>query len=153
MTKLFAIDPGTQSCGWAIYEENHLIDSGVIKAYGSDIMVRCEGVSKELFYEISVRQPDLVICEKPLKRGRGAQSGHIHILVHLCGMIHGILSNHSIKFKYIEVMKWKGALPKDIHQPRILRDIKDKYSIDLEGKSEDEIDAAGLGDWFLTKSS
>lgn len=129
-----------------------LIDSGTIKAYGGDSMKRCEGVSKELFYEIGVSQPDLVICEKPLKRGRGAASGHIHVLVHLCGMLHGILSQHSIKFKYIEVMQWKGTLPKEIHHPRIIRDIKEKYNFDISKKSEDAIDAIGLGHWYLTKA-
>ena len=156
MKKLFAIDPGTNSCGWSFYEkdaEYKLIDSGTIEGHGSNAMERSEMISKELFYEISMKQADLVICEKPLKRGPGGRSGHIHVLVHFCGMIHGLLANHSIKFKYIEVMKWKGALTKEIHHPRIIRDIKEKYSGDLTGRSEDEIDAAGLGYWFIKNSS
>jgi len=116
-------------------------------------MARCEAIAKDIFYEASFRQPDAVFCEKPLKRGSGTASGHIHILVHFCGMIHGILSQHSIPFEYVEVAKWKGALPKDVHHPRILRNIKEEYGIDLRGKSEDEIDAIGLGYWITFKSS
>jgi len=106
-----------------------------------------------LLYEVCTKQPDLVICEKPLKRGPGARSGHIFVLFHLVGMIHGTLYQRDIPFKLIEVAKWKGSLPKEIHHPRIIKKIKEKYDINLEGESPDKIDAIGLGEWYVTNFS
>jgi len=147
--KIFAIDPGTQDCGFSYYEDGKLKERGHIKSRGEEVYARCEKIYKELFYEISATQPDLVICERPLKNGPGARSGHIFVLHHFCGMLHGILAHHAIPFKYVEVSAWKGNLPKSIHHPRIIAAVKKSFNINLADESEDTIDAVGLGHWYV----
>jgi hypothetical protein len=147
--KVFAVDPGTQDLGYSVYVDGKIDDFGKISARDSNPYKRCEAILKELFLEICQAKPDLVVCEKPLKRGPGGRSGYIFVLHHFCGMLHGVLTEHNIPFKYVEVMEWKGSLPKNIHHPRIKRNILAEYKIDIEKESEDTIDAIGLGHWFI----
>jgi len=146
MSKLFTIDPGTQRCGWAVFDDGVLGETGLITDTG-DKFDRCSSIAKQLYYLVSYHQPDKVLTEYPHKGGAGAKSMHITILFHLCGMIHAYMNHIDVEMEFVEPMQWKGQVPKDKHQPKIIRKVKSKYGIDISEWAEDTIDAVGIGMW------
>ncbi len=68
--KLFAIDPGTQKLGWAMFNERSLEESGLIEDTGEPFE-RCSAIARAVYYQVSFLQPDKVICEYPHKGGPG----------------------------------------------------------------------------------
>lgn len=144
--KTFYIDPGTSKCGWAFFNDGVLEASGLITESG-DKFERCSSIAKTLFYLVSLHQPHRVVCEYPHKGGAGAKSMHITILFHLCGMIHGYMDHIDVLVEFVEPSRWKGQVPKDKHQPKIIRKLKAKYGVDGSEYAEDTLDAIGIGLW------
>ena len=150
--KILAIDPSTSSCGWAIFDKDELVGKGVVQpARDLSALKRCEVVANTLHFTMVAEQPHIIVCEYPHKGGPGMKSKTITILFHLCGMIHGMAKSSHLPIQFVEPIKWKGNIPKAVHQRRVIPKIEKKYGVSLSGESGDTIDAIALGDWFLTE--
>ena len=150
--KILSIDPSTSSCGYAVFDDGKLIEKGVIKPSGSETALkRCEIVGNALHFTMVAEQPHIIVCEYPHKGGPGMKSKSITVLFHFCGMLHGIALSSHINISFIEPNKWKGNIPKAVHQKRMIPIYEKKYDIELDGLSSDIVDAIGIGDWYLSK--
>lgn len=146
---LLAIDPSTTSTGWAMFEDDKLVRKGCIKGSGGTPIERAANVARGIEDKINLYHPTHIISEYPHKGGPGMKSKTITILFHLCGAIHGLAIAYDLDVEFIEPIKWKGNIPKKIHQPRIIKRVKKRYDIDISEENNDVIDAVGIGDWFL----
>lgn len=147
--KILAIDPSTTSCGYAVFKDDDLTDWGVISNTDKSSFIRSEHIANALHFVMVSEQPHLIVCEYPHKGGIGAKTMSIATLFHFCGMVHGMAKSSKLPIKFVEPIKWKGNIPKEIHQKRVIPKLEEKYDIKLEGESSDLIDAVALGDWFL----
>lgn len=147
--KILSIDPSTTSCGYAVFDNNELTDWGVISNTSKEPLIRSEHISNALHFVMVTEQPHMIICEYPHKGGIGAKTMSIAALFHFCGMIHGMAKSSKLPIKFVEPSKWKGNIPKAVHQKRILPELEKKYGIELVGESNDIVDAIAIGDWFL----
>jgi len=146
--KLFAIDPGTSKSGWAFFDDGVLIECGLVTDEG-DPFDRCESIARTLYYLVSSHQPTRVLCEYPHKGGPGMRSKNITILFHFCGMIQAYMNHIQVPVEFIEPAIWKGQVPKDKHQPKIIKKVKQKYDMDASDWKEDVVDAVGIGMWDI----
>lgn len=144
--KLFVVDAGTSKLGWAFFDDGVLTESGLVTDEGRPFE-RCESIARTVFYLVSSLQATRVVCEYPHKGGSGWKSGHITILFHLCGMLQFAMNHIAVPIEFILPMEWKGQVPKDKHQPKIIKKAMTKYGMDIEGYVEDTIDAIGIGLW------
>lgn len=150
MSKLFTIDPGTSATGWALFENNSLIEWGHITEKG-DPFDRCSAISKALYYLVSYHQPDMVVSEYPHKGGPGMRAKSITILFHFCGMLHAYMNHIQVPIRFIEPSVWKGQVSKKIDHPKIIKKIRNTYGTDVSEVSGDTLDALGIGWWWLNE--
>jgi len=149
--KILAIDPSTTSCGWALFNNGVLEEWGEISNTGDNAFMRSEVIINQLHFIMVGESPDFIISEYPHKGGPGMKSKSITVLFHFCGMLHGIALSSHINISFIEPNKWKGNIPKAVHQKRMIPIYEKKYDIELDGLSSDIVDAIGIGDWYLSK--
>ena len=149
--KILSIDPSTTSCGYAVFDNDVLMEKGVIKPSGATAMKRAEVVANALNFTMVAEQPHLIVCEYPHKGGPGMKAKTITILFHLCGIIHGMAKVGKYPIEFIEPIKWKGNIPKAVHQRRVIPKLEEKYNTILSGESDDIVDAVALGDWYLNR--
>lgn len=172
--KILAIDPSLLHCGWAILKltcdiaEHCNIDipHGTIRlqAYGTikapkelkeeEIVIRIAFVLSELdkvpwpgIQRIVIEQPESWGAYKSLA---SSHSGSLLLLNLLTGAIVGWALNQTCRVGdeeiiLVKVSKWKGQLPKTVTQSRMEK----KYNVKFA--TNDEADATGLGDWYLTQ--
>jgi len=149
--KIIAIDPGTHALGYAVFDKNILKNKGKITDNNETAFKRCEFICNNLFSIITEEAPDKIVCEYPIKGGPGRSSMRITIVYHLVGMIHAYGLINGLEVEFVVANKWKGQLPKEVHHPRIIRDILKEYDINIEKESPDTVDAIGLGMWYVTR--
>ena len=106
MDKLLSLDASTTSTGWAIFEEDKLIDYGKICPLKSlDWRERIAAISESLIEIIEKYKPNKIVIEDvPLKKGG------MKILVQLgaCqGMIICLAEKYNIHITYISVGSWR----------------------------------------------
>jgi len=147
--KIFSIDPSTVSCGFAVSDGDEMLERGLFTAESTVAPFdRCSSIAKAIFYTASYHQPDRVVCEYPHKSGPGMKTKRITILFHLCGMIHSLMNHIDVPIEFVEPIKWKGNQPKEAHHPKIIRNAKNIYGIDVSKDTGDTIDAIGLVIWY-----
>jgi len=93
---------------------------------------------------------DVAVIEQPqlwgaYKSVASAQSGALLSLHILVGALFWYCNKNFFRTKLIPVSVWKGQLPKRVTKKRM----ETKY--DVKFATDDESDACGLGDYYLTK--
>jgi Holliday junction resolvasome RuvABC endonuclease subunit len=106
MDKILSLDASTTSTGWAVFEENKLIDYGKIcPSQSLDWRERISLISKELTNIIEKYKPNKIAIEDvPLKKGG------MKILVQLgaCqGIVIALAEIYNINVTYITVGSWR----------------------------------------------
>jgi len=154
--KLLAVDPSINSLGWAIFDDEKLVRSGVLLSSADDkrnpsledrmstMIRRLDAVCQEEFL-------DTVIIEQPQSWGayKSVASTHsgslliLHIFVGALWAWGFTLGIGDRGAKLIKVHTWKGQIPKTLTYKRV---------VELYGGSPqkyDESDAIGLGTWYI----
>lgn len=148
-----SLDPGTKRTGWAYWQDDRLVEWGLITA--KDISttgwwLRSQLMSHRVMVQAMKFDPAVVLSEFPqeMNGGRGAvalASGAVRKLAAFVGMVEGRLSTQDIRLEVVEPMTWKGQLPKDITVKRVRRDYP-QVPADLYS---DVYDAIGIGRWRI----
>ncbi len=150
------IDPGLGGTGWALWSREtfddlcHPINSGSISFDRQDRpwWWTCNEIAcrvAELARQMSVFN---VYAELPkfMEGGKGlatARDGDLIKLTAVFGAIIGAAcNNQSRQFCPVPIQEWKGNMPKDVFEPRILAKLKGWKPTT---KTSHEIDAVGIG--------
>lgn len=138
---LIAIDPGKTS-GFAVYISGKLVEARAIK-------------EKELLNQ-KPAGGGVLVCELPVVyASRNVPANDLIALAVVVGDIAGNYRRHGFETVLVTPRTWKGTVPKEIHNRRVLRQLTEQERSILpkrpRAKNYDHnmIDAVGLGLWFL----
>lgn len=107
--RLLAIDPGGACLGWAYFIDRRLVGCGLSRSKAKSLAGRIE----DHLSELDTASVEAVVCERMVWRGRSAKSGPQDLMD--LNIIAGRLGT-----VWVTPEQWKGCVPKEIHQPRIL---------------------------------
>ena len=158
--RYFAIDPGLSGTGWAEFKDGKPTRCGVIypKSQTSDLWEeKAEYIADqllqdwfqvtELAYRSALRRIHVYI-EMPQQmvsaRGLAAQGGAVYKLAFLVGYLARAV--HPCRVHAITVNQWKGQLPKDVVERRIIKTLGTERCTQLNIRTH-AWDAVGLGLW------
>lgn len=149
MTHLIAIDPGTYSTGYAVFnEKKELIDANIFVPRPTRLSwcARCEQLHRMLINLFTGYKPDSIAIEYPafFQLNATAASGALVQLSVFAGIVYGAASRHTPCVQLVPVHEWKGQLSKVIVIERIKKHI-DKSCLDKIQPKKDAWDAIGIG--------
>jgi hypothetical protein len=140
---VMAIDPGINT-GWAYFGDGHLHDCGIHTGYDDPPML---GLA-----------PCVCVLERPVIYPHAQQTARpadIIKLAILMGDLRGFYRRAGYDIHEVEPRKWKGTVPKAIHQPRIIGLLStheldnipriNKSKANPLGYDNNTLDAIGLG--------
>lgn len=137
--RLLAIDPGTKSTGFAIFED------GLVHVSRATLLSCADTDAALCTFE---PYADIIVCEVPQVYPRSkADPNDLIKLALLAGALVAKWPAHSKVLVYPR--EWKNQVPKKIHNARTLAKLTPSELRLCEGLSHDEIDAVGLGLWYL----
>jgi hypothetical protein len=142
---LVAIDPGGTT-GWAAFHSCVLIAAGFTENPYEviDLLPR------------AARDPDCVVIELPQHRSRKSKNfADIITLAVLVGELKNMWRDRCHAVEPVWPTTWKGSVPKDIHNDRVLEKLSPKERDVLQKSprakkfNHNMIDAVGIGLWKL----
>lgn len=106
--KILAFDQSSRLSGWAIFDENEYVDSGVIDKHKiTDSDKRIADMGLAIYKKIKEVSPDLIIAEGIQNQSNTAT---VILLARLQGMILGYCAAHKIRVEILGVSTWRSAL-------------------------------------------
>lgn len=103
------LDLSTKSTGYSVFENQNLLDYGVIKAYESDWRERLYHQATELGEILDQYSPECVYIEDvPLSLNGGAKI--VLMLGAMQGIIYGLGASKNIPMKFIQPSVWRSPL-------------------------------------------
>lgn len=145
--KLLTFDPGRMT-GWARFVDNQLVEAGTMKPYEHGVRAAFEDADVP---DIA----DLVVIENPRwypHKTKGDVNELLDLAV-LVGQLEGFFEK--TKVELVSPRTWKGTVPKEIHNRRVLAALRPEELAVLpkrpRAKDYDHnmTDAVGLGLWKL----
>lgn len=142
MTSFFTVDPGGPELGWAAWQDGVLVACGLSRTKAKTWQLRAVN-HRAVLDALGAYVTDDVLTECMRVRG-GNGRGNPQILVELNG-----IAGH-VGTSWVEPGMWKGAVPKEVHQPRILATLTEAeralvMRVLPAGKRHNTIDAVGIG--------
>jgi len=150
--RILAIDPGVRVLGWAVVDQG----DGVLLSCGIAMCKRPADLAMLVAQipSVSTDLGDVVICEKMTIRKNDTRCVPSVLLdVQLVGAALSALRASPHTPEFVTPMEWKGAVPKEIHQARILDNLSDteRALIDISSPRQsikhNIIDAVGIAKW------
>lgn len=142
--RLLACDPGKHAVGLSVWDDGKLL-----------YVEYCEFEDyRGLAAELLDMAPDVVVCEVPqVYPGFREQDPNDLIEVSL---VAGVCLSCAVKSIVVRPHAWKGGVPKDIHNKRVLAKLDAAgralvAAIKPASKRHNAIDGVGLGQWYLEK--
>lgn len=155
--RFYSIDPGLAGTGWAEWDGGRApVRVGVIRANRSkaELAVRCEDIARQMVQIIHEgRYPPAktdthVTLEMPQHmvniKGIAAQAGSVYKLTFLVGYLAKAV--YPCIVHVVTPGEWKGQLPKDVVQRRIIKHLGMRTCVKLNIRSH-AWDAVGIGLW------
>lgn len=153
--KMLALDQSTRVSGWAFFEDNQYVESGVVNLSKSelDTYERSFEMAKALWRIIKKYKPDNLIIEETQQQSNVQV---VIVLARLQGMLIGYAEAHGVKTHIITPSSWRAALHyrqgKGIKREELKQQsldyVKNKYGFSC---SEDENEAIAIGDAAIIK--
>ena len=144
MGALIAIDPG-RTTGWALFLFGELESAG----WKTDQEMLLEPIHSASYADVVLEVPRIYP-----RKGKGDQNDLIDLAV-LVGDLRGYYRRRGGNVLLVPPRKWKGTVPKGIHNERVLDALKSHEKKRLprrpRAKEYDHnmVDAVGLGLWKL----
>lgn len=146
LKKMMAVDPGLNGTGWAIFLGKKLVDFGVL-TFRQDLPWE----ERAMMYGASVKSLATyhkvigIHCEYPafFESAGGtmvAKKGDLLKLTSLVGLFWGMV--YPVPFYLVPVAQWKGQLPKEVVNRRIISILGEKQCEKIKTHAWD---AVGIG--------
>ena len=149
MSKVLSFDQSTRVSGWAYFEDNKYIESGVIDMSKTKLETdkRSFEMAKELWKIIRKYNPD-ILCIEDVQNQSNAKT--MIVLARLAGMIIGYAEAHKIDIYIITSTQWRSMLDfklgagvkREELKQQSIDYVKETYGVDVP---EDEAEAIALG--------
>ena len=152
LARILAIDPGVRVVGWAVVDGG----DGVLVSCGIAMCKRPVDLAMLITQlpSVSTELGDTVICEKMTIRKNDSRCVPSVLLdVQLVGAALAAMRAYPGVPEFATPMEWKGAVPKNIHQARILDNLSETeramidFSSPRESIKHNIIDAVGIAKW------
>lgn len=156
--KILFLDLSTKSTGWAVGEDEKLIDYGCVTSSSQNIFKRISVMQKFINEQIEKHQIEKIVAEEV--RPDVPNSHTFKVLTWLQGIIiyEAYLKNNRIDYEFIQANSWRSKI--GIHTgPKIKREelkkadidyVKNKYGISA---NDDVCDAICLLDSYYIKDN
>ena len=152
-----AIDPGIRGCGCAVFRENELIDAAYVTnpEKTGHLTAECVSMARAVrhfvFEAIGLPAALTVVLEWPRAYQPGKQTGDQNDLLPLAGVDGAIAALLGGAIITVHPDAWKGQVPKDVMNARVLERLTAIECARLPRKprartySHDMLDAVGVG--------
>jgi hypothetical protein len=147
MSTSLSIDPGVKDTGFALFEGGRLVDCGVLSFKG-----RTDDFNEVIaFYQSELADmrdmASLILCERMQFRF-GNERANPQRIIDL-NLLAGALGRDI----WVKPQEWKGSVPKDVHNRRVLSKLPDSEVAHLmacapRSKVHNAIDAVGIYMWW-----
>ena len=155
LNDVLTVDPGLMGTGWALWRNKKSpVGTGVLKTEHGKSAISWEERSHRIsdgFSALLVTYtPKLVVIEFPGLFGADATSyaaaskGDLFKLTYLVGNLGVLVHRIGSKVETLPPSKWKGQMPKDVVDRRIMRAIGKKYPNHIG-------DAVGMGLYMMNE--
>lgn len=155
-----SIDPGLRYCGVAVFQEKVLVQAGLVKnpeeVKRGPVAWRAMAAEVQGFIAgggirtLATEFPKIY----PLRQQKGDQADLIEV-AGVAGAVVGALFERAGSVVGYEPYQWKGTVPKDIHNKRVLTRLSEAEHALLDdipaGLVHNTIDAIGIGLVFLKR--
>lgn len=153
---VITIDPGLGGTGYCIWDKDwNLLSAGIVTSKTKAIKSATQEIktSEMCSYVTKIAQQNQAVkgfIEYPRKFGGAggnmvANRGDLVKLSTFVGFLAGSLSSVGITPEYVDVLTWKGQLPKDVVNRRITKLLSKKELSLLSPKRSHDWDACGIG--------
>lgn len=154
MRHVFSIDPGLSGTGLAEWRSKELRAVHVIhfKKEAETLIDKCNSISDQVTDIVHTGRPGGAefYIEMPQKmtnvRGIAAQGGAVYKLTFLVGHLAASVRPYARHVEEVPIHAWKGQLPKDVVQRRIIRTLGVNTCTRLNIRTH-AWDAVGIGLW------
>lgn len=149
--RILGFDQSSTISGWAIFDDDKLINYGKWEAKGERSTGRISSVKAWVAHMVEIHQPDLVVLEDiQLQKFDGGEAVLTYKkLAHLQGVLKNYLYENGIPYKVVPVATWrnycniKGKNRTERKKSAQLR-VKDVYGVSV---TQDEADAICIASW------
>ena len=112
--KILALDLSTKSTGYAVYDDNKLIEYGCITASSTDFINRIQKIIQELDVKLQKHQPSKVVAEEVRPEGTGYGVGNLHThktLMYLQAAVACLLHEKyaAVPFEFVYPSSWRAT--------------------------------------------
>lgn len=109
MIKIMALDTSTRSTGWAVFNNEHYVRSGLINLIKSSLPApdRIELMSRNILDLLSKEKPDIIICEQ-VSVSRNMKT--VRELCRILDICYSYALSNKCKFYEITPAEWRGAI-------------------------------------------
>lgn len=153
--KILSLDLSTKSSGWAIFEDNQLIDYGCITASSSDLIARIKIMTK-VIDDILQKYTDIkkIIAEEVRPQGGygvGNLQTHRALMWLQAGIAFMLHDNHkNLSLDFIYPSSWRATcgikngrgVKRESQKQQDIQFVKETFNIDV---NDDIADAIGIG--------
>lgn len=162
--KLLSLDLSTKSTGYAVFEDNVLVDYGCIKASSTDVINRIQKITKEI-NNVLLKHSNIkkIVVEevRPENGQKGVGNLRTHkVLMWLQAALEFLIHDSfaSISIEYLYPSEWRkvcgiqtgrGIMREKLKQADI-NFVKKIYNIEV---NDDIADAIGIGHAYITKET
>lgn len=150
MITTIAFDPASHKTGWAIMTTSELgfelCKSGVIKAPKGEPDQRIEYMVESVINLLRDYGPDQAVIEEP--RQMGSKKGVATYRKAAYRIINACVECLTMSNVYtFDCLTWKD----DCKKEATIKDVNERFGLELEKKDNDEADAIGICDFFVRR--
>ena len=150
--KVLAVDPGVKATGLAFFDDYNLVGVTLARARSLELMIQ----ALESARPVEMGVPEIVIIERPVvyrRGGKGDPADLISVAIVAGAAACTFGRGTWTETKFVEPRTWKGSVPKNIHNERIIDRLDDEERKILKDRLvkapvkliHNVIDAVGIG--------
>lgn len=152
--KILALDQASRTSGYAIFEDNQLIDSGTFTLVQDDVGERLVELRDTIIKFIDNNQIELVLFEDIQLQAGNAGVTTYKVLAEVFGVIQELLTERGIEYQIVHSQTWKSILNiKGRSRPEQKKNAQ-MYVLNTFNKkvSQDTADAICIGSSYIKQN-
>lgn len=152
--KILALDQASRTSGYAIFEDNQLIDSGTFTLVQDDIGERLVELRDTIIKFIDNNQIELVLFEDIQLQAGNAGVTTYKVLAEVFGVIQELLTERGIEYQIVHSQTWKSILNIKGHSRPEQKKNAQMYVLNTFNKkvSQDTADAICIGSSYIKQN-